>query len=82
MQRRDAIRSLAGLSALAAFPPAATWARFDEPKSPDDMPLPELMKAVGPMMASIPVEAKPLAPGLSLITGPGGTSPPSTALTG
>ena len=72
MQRRDAIRSLAGLAALAAWSPSSTRALGDEPKSPDDMTIPELMKAIGPMMESIPVQTKPLAPGLSLVTGPGG----------
>jgi len=71
MKRRDAIRSLAALAALTPWT-TPTWAAPEDPKSPDDMTLPELVKSIGPMLDSIPVQAKPLAPGLMLVTGPGG----------
>ena len=69
MKRRDALAVMAGMTAATAWgrPGAGAWQ-----KSPDEMSLPELMKGIMPMMASIPVVAKPLASGLSVITGPGG----------
>lgn len=66
-------RDVLGLMAGGAM--AATWGRVgraSRQKSPEEMSLPELMRAAMPMMGGIPVEAKPLAPGLQLVSGPGG----------
>ncbi len=38
----------------------------------DDVPLPELIRGIGPMMDSIPIAVASLGGGLSLISGPGG----------
>ena len=69
MQRRDALAVMAGMSAMTLWgrSGAGAWQQ-----STEDVPLPELMKNVGPMMDHIPVVAQPLATGLKLVTGPGG----------
>ena len=76
MNRRESLATLAGIGLLGV---AGRSGRADDPKSPEEMTLPELIKTVGPMMATIPIQTKALAPGLALITGPGGNI---TALTG
>ncbi len=70
MKRREALVAMAGAATVAA-----TWTRSGSgawQKPPEELTLPELMKVIGPMMATIPVKAEPLAPGITLITGPGG----------
>lgn len=67
LSRRQALRAAAAL--LAA--PAALRAD-DAPRSPDDLTMPELMKRGMPSMMKVPVAARPLAAGLSMLTGPGG----------
>ena len=54
-------------------------ARAAQQSPGQDISLPELIKQVGPMMDSIPIEARSLDGALSLITGPGGNI---TALAG
>ena len=69
MNRRAAIGSAAGVMAAAAWgqPGRASWQKpFEE------MTLPELMKAALPSIGAVPVETRPLAANLDLITGPGG----------
>ena len=77
MKRRNALVAMAGMATVAATSTRSGRAAWQ--KSPEEMTLPELIKMVGPMMATVPVKAEPLAPGLSLITGPGGNI---TALVG
>ncbi len=70
MKRREALVAMAGAATVAA-----TWTRSGLgawQKPPEESTLPELMKVIAPMMATIPVKAEPLAPGITLITGPGG----------
>ena len=78
MKRREALTAMAGLTL------AAGWGRSGRGASqkqtpPEEMSLPDLIKSAGPMMNAVPIKAEPLAPGLSLITGPGGNI---TALAG
>jgi glyoxylase-like metal-dependent hydrolase (beta-lactamase superfamily II) len=75
MKRRDALKGMAGLVAISAFGRVARG----EQGPGDDIPLPELIKAMGPMMDKIPIEVSKISPGLNLITGPGGNI---TALVG
>jgi cyclase len=76
MQRRDALKAMAGLAATSAL---GKLARGSQQSAGDDIPLPELVLKIGPMMDSIPIQVASLGGGLSLITGPGGNI---TALTG
>ena len=69
MQRRDALKALAGLAATSAF---GSVAKGSQQAPGDDIPLPELVKKLGPMMDTIPIQVSSLATGLSLIAGPGG----------
>ncbi len=75
MQRRDALKAMAGLAATSALAgPVRAW------QAPsDDIPLPELINKLGPMMNNAPIEVSTLATGLSLVSGPGGNV---TALAG
>ena len=76
MQRRDALKAMAGLAATSALGGLAKGS----PQDPgDDIPLPELVRTIGPMMESVPIVVNSLGGSLSLITGPGGNI---TALTG
>ena len=75
MKRRDALKAVAGLAATSALGGLARGSQAPG----DDIPLPELVGKIGPMMESIPIEVSGLATGLSLITGPGGNI---TALVG
>ena len=68
MQRRDALKAMAGLAATSAL---GGIARASQAPG-DDIPLPELVRKFGSMMDSIPIEVSGLATGLSLIGGPGG----------
>ena len=67
MKRRDALKVIGGLAAASAS------MGFQAP-SADDIPLPDLFKNFGPMMDAVPIKVEPdaFAPGLGLITGPGG----------
>jgi cyclase len=76
MQRRDALKAMAGLAATSVL---GGLAKASQQPSGDDIPLPELVHKIGPMMDSIPIKVESLGTGLSLITGPGGNI---TALTG
>jgi cyclase len=69
MQRRDALKAMAGLAAGSAF---GSVAKGSQQAPGDDVPLPELVHKLGPMMDTIPIQVSSLATGLSLITGPGG----------
>ena len=69
MTRREV---LAGLAAAGLVGASGRWAGADDPKPPDEMTLPELIKSLGSGMAQAPVQVTPLASGLSLLTGPGG----------
>lgn len=69
MKRRDALKTLAGLATIAGLGPSRR-ARAQDPA--EDTSLPDLIKSFGPMMRTIPIEVANLAPGFSLITGPGG----------
>ena len=69
MKRRDALKAMAGLAATSAL---GGLARGSQQAPGDDIPLPELIRKIGPMMDTIPIEVSSLATGLSLITGPGG----------
>jgi cyclase len=75
MHRRDALKAMAGLAATSALGGLARG----EQASGDDMPLPEMIRKLGPMMDTIPIEVSSLGTGLSLISGPGGNI---TALAG
>jgi cyclase len=75
MQRRDALKALAGLAATSALGGVAKGSQAPS----DDIPLPELVKKLGPMMDTIPIQVSSLGTGLSLISGPGGNI---TALVG
>jgi cyclase len=66
------------MTALAASSTLGGLARASQSPN-DEIPLPELVRKIGPMMDTIPIEVKSLGNGLSLITGPGGNI---TALTG
>ena len=68
MQRRDALKAMAGLAATSAL---GGLARASQGVSEDDS-LPGLMRKLLPMMGTIPVAVSSLGAGLSLITGPGG----------
>ena len=76
MQRRDALKVMAGLAATSAL---GRLASATQQSSGDDISLPELILKVGPMMDSIPIQVASLGGSLNLITGPGGNI---TALTG
>ncbi len=67
--RRDAMVMMVG-GMLAAT--SGRMARAADTNAAGDPTLPELMKSVMPMMGQTPVKAEPLAPGLRLVTGPGG----------
>ncbi len=69
MQRRDALKAMAGLAATSAL---GGLARAAQQGPNDDIPLPELVKKLGPMMTNVPIQVTDLSAGLSLITGPGG----------
>ena len=68
MQRRDALKAMAGLAATSAFGSVAKGSQAPG----DDIPLPELIRKLGPMMDTIPIQVSSLGAGLSLISGPGG----------
>jgi hypothetical protein len=65
MQRRDALKAMAGLAATSAL------ARASQSQG-DDIPLTELIHKLGPMMDTVSIEVSSLSTGLSLISGPGG----------
>jgi cyclase len=69
MKRRDALKAMTGLAATSAL---GGLARASEQAPGDDISLPQLVSKIGPMMDSIPIEVRPLAGALALITGPGG----------
>lgn len=68
MNRRDALKAMTSLAASSAWAGPA----MARQGSTDDLPLPELMRKILPSMTSIPLATSGLAPGLSLVTGPGG----------
>lgn len=75
MKRRDALKTMAGLAAASALGSATASGQAQG----DDVPMPELIRKIGPMMDTIPIEVASLGTGLSLISGPGGNI---TALVG
>jgi cyclase len=76
MKRRDALAAMAGLAATSAL---GGFARGAQQSPGDEVTLPEMIRKIGPMMDSIPIQVAGLGTNLSLITGPGGNI---TALTG
>jgi cyclase len=68
MQRRDALKVMAGLAATSAFGSVAKGSQAPS----EDTPLPELIRKLSPMMDTIPIQVSSLGAGLSLISGPGG----------
>jgi cyclase len=68
MNRRDAIKAMAGLAAASAW--AGRARAFQAP--PEDVPLPEMIRKLLPMMDSIPIQVERLTPELAMISGPGG----------
>jgi cyclase len=75
MKRRDALKALTALAASASL---GNLAKGSQGPS-DDISLPDLVRKLGPMMDTIPIEVATLGNDLKLITGPGGNI---TALTG
>jgi len=68
MNRRNAIRAMAGLAAGSVWSGRA--GAFQG--ASEDIPLPELVRKLIATMDSTPIRVEELAPGLSLISGPGG----------
>ncbi len=68
MNRRDAMRMFAGLAASTAC--AGPAGAFQG--SPDELSIPDLLRKLGPMMNQAPIRVEPLAPGFSVLSGPGG----------
>jgi glyoxylase-like metal-dependent hydrolase (beta-lactamase superfamily II) len=77
MKRRDALKAMAGMAAASALGRMAGASELQGPS--EDVSLPELIRQVGPMMESTPIQVASLGGNLSIITGPGGNI---TALTG
>ena len=76
MKRRDALKAMGGLAAASAL---GHLARGSQQSAGDDIPLPQLVQKIGPMMNGVPIQVTSLGGRLNLITGPGGNI---TALTG
>ena len=73
MTRRDAMATMAGgMAVLGTGLGAGRAARAGDTNAAGDPTLPELMRSIGPSMSSVPIRAVELAPGLRLVTGPGG----------
>ena len=70
MQRRDALKAMAAGLATTSVLGGTARGSFQDPSK--DISLPEMMRNIGPMMDSIPIEANSLGGGLSMISGPGG----------
>lgn len=77
MKRRDSLKAMAGLATASALGRMAGASELQGPG--EDVTLPELIRQVGPMMNSIPIQVASLGGNLALISGPGGNI---TALTG
>lgn len=76
MKRRDALKAMAGLAATSAM---GGTSRGSQAPTGEEVPLPQLIQKFGPMMDTVPIEVANLAPGISLLSGPGGNI---TALVG
>ncbi len=68
MKRRDALKAMAGAAVSSAWALAARAAQ--DPAG--EVPLPQLMAQLGPMMNAVPIAVATLTPGLSTLAGPGG----------
>ncbi len=69
MQRRDALKLFGAVAAGSAWGGRAVGA----PQGPTaEATLPQMIRALGPMMESIPIQVASLGGALSLISGPGG----------
>ena len=55
MKRRDALKALTGLAATSAL---GGLAKASQQSSGDDIPLPDLIRKIGPMMDSIPIKVE------------------------
>ena len=69
MQRRDALKAMAGLAATSVL---GGVARAAQQSQDDEIPLPVAYRKIYPRFEKLPIEVSSLATGLSLITGPGG----------